>query len=477
MCDWTDCPGARGNSALEGSSSSYSNSGSRSSDSTASVRAPPRFSEFVSDDELSTLSKGLVPANTSRNTKWALKTFEEWRNARNLNFPQDPVPDNLFMCTDPAVLSVNLSRFSVEARKSSGEHYPPSSIHQLLCGLLRHMREVNPHCPNFLDKKDASFRQLHHTLDVHFHKLHSDGIGRKVKQTDTISKDEEKRLWKSGVLGDGDPKSLQNAVFYALGKTLCLRGGIEHRALKLSQLERRRQPDHYVYIENVSKNRNGSFKQLHVKGKTVPVYKCPELGSKCPVYLLDKYISKLPPKAIENDVFYVRALDKVPSDPAAPWYSVAPIGKHTLSDKVKKMCNTAGIVGHKTNHSLRATGATQMYESGVPEKLIQERTGHRSIEALRMYERSNSGQHQAVSRILSDSQRRTYQHTERHSMLHMQSAMQQMQSTPFIAPGLSFQNLHGCTINITQTPPPQPMQSIDVSESELEQIIAEITDF
>ena len=76
--------------------------------SAASDRAPPRFSDFVSDDELSTLSKGLIPANTSRNTKWVLKTFEEWRNARNLNFPQNPVPENLFLCTDPAVLSVNL---------------------------------------------------------------------------------------------------------------------------------------------------------------------------------------------------------------------------------------------------------------------------------------------------------------------------------------------------------------------------------
>ena len=100
LCDWTDCPG---NSALEGSSSYTSSSASAASD-----QAPPRFSDFVSDDELSTLSKGLIPANTSRNTKWALKTFEEWRNARNLNFPQNPVPENLFLCTDPAVLSVNL---------------------------------------------------------------------------------------------------------------------------------------------------------------------------------------------------------------------------------------------------------------------------------------------------------------------------------------------------------------------------------
>ena len=173
-----------------------------------------------------------------------------------------------------------------------------------------------------------------------------------------------------------NPKALQNAVFFAVGKMLCLRGGVEHRALTLSQLERRTQPDHFVYTENVSKNRNGSFKQLHVKSKTVPVYTCPEAGVKCPVHLLDLYISKLPPKAVEDDIFYARPLETTPPDSSSPWYSATPVGKHTLDDKVKKMCAAAGIQGNKTNHSLRATGVTQMYESGVPEKLVQERTGH-----------------------------------------------------------------------------------------------------
>ena len=39
--------------------------------------------------------------------------------------------------------------------------------------LLRHMRSINPNC---LDKKDASFSDLH-VLDSVFHQLHSDGIG------------------------------------------------------------------------------------------------------------------------------------------------------------------------------------------------------------------------------------------------------------------------------------------------------------
>ena len=56
---------------------------------------------------------------------------------------------------------------------------------------------------------------------------------------------------------------------------------------------------------------------------------------------------------------------------------------------IKNMCRDAGISGKKTNHSLRATGTTEMFQAQVPEKIIQERTGHRSVAALRTYERTS----------------------------------------------------------------------------------------
>ena len=59
----------------------------------------------------------------------------------------------------------------------------------------------------------------------------------------------------------------------------------------------------------------------------------------------------------------------------------------------------------KTNHSLRVTGATSLFEKQVPEKIVKERTGHRSLTALRMYECTSSAQHKAVSSILSGSKR------------------------------------------------------------------------
>ena len=282
-----------------------------------SVSTTERF-KFASEQELTELAKGLVPENTSKSSKWALNNFEAWLKARNASDSDIHIPENILMSTDPEVISTHLSRFIVETRKSNGELYPPSTLYQLLCGLLRYMRDHNPGCPNFLDKKDSRFRHFQGTLDAYFHKLHSEGVGRHTRHAETISSDEENQLWETGVLNTSTPKGLQNAVFYVIGKTFCLRGGQEHRVLKLSQLQR--DSDKYTCIyENVSKNRNGSFKQLHLKGKVVPVFPCQEARERCPVHLLDLYSSKLPEEAKKNDLFYVRPLEKKPIDPGKPW--------------------------------------------------------------------------------------------------------------------------------------------------------------
>ena len=115
--------------------------------------------------------------------------------------------------------------------------------------------------------------------------------------------------WESRVVGVTTPRSLQNAAFLTIGKVFSLRGGVEHCSLKVSQLKRTTSPDQYTYSENVSKTCNGSFKQLHVKSKVVPVFACPEAGEMCPVNILDLYLSKLPKEGTQ-DVFYLCPLKK-----------------------------------------------------------------------------------------------------------------------------------------------------------------------
>ena len=228
-----------------------------------------------------------------------------------------------------------------------------------------------------------------------------------------------------------------------------------------------------MYTENVSKNRIGTFKQLHVPNKIVPLYRCPEAGEHCPTHILDMYFSKLPKEALADDIFFFRPLENVLTDSMSPWYSGAqPIGKNTLEHKLSRMCALAGIEGRVTNHSLRATSATQMYEMGVPEKIIQERTGHRSLEALRVYERTNTHQQETASNILSDLQVRTYADRMYHSQTTSTSigAPQSFQGLP-----VSFGNLYGCTINIhNSSANPQPaIPSLDITQTELEEIFAD----
>ena len=139
-----------------------------SNNSPSSTQTSKRFGKFVGDEELSVLAKGVIPANTDKSTKWALPNFNAWKEARNREHPNNPVPEDLFTISEPEIINTQLSRYVVETRKSNGDYYPPKTLHQLLCGLLRHMRSVNPGCPNFLDKKDSRFKPLQGTMDSIF---------------------------------------------------------------------------------------------------------------------------------------------------------------------------------------------------------------------------------------------------------------------------------------------------------------------
>ena len=79
-----------------------------------------------------------------------------------------------------------------------------------------------------------------------------------------------------------------------------------------------------------------------------------------------------------------------------------PVGHNTLSKTVHRLCNMAGINGYKTNHSLRVTTATRLFQSGVDEQLIMARTGHRSLDGIRTYKRVSDEQHKQVSAILNN---------------------------------------------------------------------------
>ena len=86
---------------------------------------------MVSSEQLETISKGFVPKNTEKNTKWAVSTFKQWIVSRNqrsavgetrdVDILSKPV-DKDSECTE---LCCVLCLFVVEARETNGEPYPP----------------------------------------------------------------------------------------------------------------------------------------------------------------------------------------------------------------------------------------------------------------------------------------------------------------------------------------------------------------
>ena len=144
MCSWTGCPG----NADMATSKPRPGHEQPPLPSTSNTTLEPHPSSgrfaLVSDEELSKLGQGVTPANTAKITNWAVRNFQQWMSNRNKESPTDPVPEDIFLCTDTHTISNNLSKFIVETRKSNGDLYPPATLHQLLCGILRHMRSINP---------------------------------------------------------------------------------------------------------------------------------------------------------------------------------------------------------------------------------------------------------------------------------------------------------------------------------------------
>ena len=397
------------------------------------------------------MTKLIIPKNTEKSSKWAMTNFKDWFDDFNSRNPIDSCPYEVLTPKCPKdVLNKWLCVFINETRSKTGDKYPPKTIQSILAGILRFMRVSTPDYPNFFNKEDPDFNSFQVTLDNLFKHLRCDGVGSSSSRTETISCDEETQLWTSGVLNVDCPKSLLRCAFYYNGKCFCLRGGQEHRDLGVSQLERLYEPDRYVYREKSSKNRPGGINQTRLDHKCVTIVANPNAGDHCHVFILDKYIQKLPKDAVEKDLFYCKPLLATPNDEKSPWYYAVPIGKNMLGNMVKEICSEAGLDGKKTNHSLRVAGATSLYQAGVPEKLIQQRTGHRCLQSLRDYERVSSDQEIAVSRILSG-EVNSYERKLDNKPLPLGEKQDRDLSAQnsYPGPGIQYNN---CTVNVYGSP-------------------------
>ena len=355
-----------------------------------------RFGPPVSSTDISALHESAVPLNTKKNTTWAVGVWNDWSAFRNSRDPKDVPPCLLTIQTSE--LNDWLCKFVMEVRRKDGNFYPPNTLHQLCCGILRYLRQVKPSLDFFKNPEFATFRK---TLDAQMKRLkRTPGVKIAPKKAEPIAEAEEEILWGKGLLGTHSPQVLIDTMVFMAGLYFALRSGDEHRRLRFSSVRLIEKPGSLpclIYTETGSKNNPGGLKHRKVSPKQVTHHANTERPDRCFIRIYKEYCSHRP-EEVTGDVFYLAPLSKPRGN---VWYKNQPIGVHTLSSTVKRLCDSAGVTGYKTNHSLRVTAATRLFQSGVDEQLIMQKTGHRSTDGVRAYKHSSEQQKEELSKVLN----------------------------------------------------------------------------
>ena len=205
-----------------------------------------------------------------------------------------------------------------------------------------------------------------------------------VKRAQMISLDVQTTMWEQGILGEETPDKLRSTVLFLTGLNVGLRVGDKqynlHRdGVILSQLQFKRNDQGVrclVYTEDsVTKTNDGGLNSMHKERKIVWVYPSQNVV-RCPVRIIDKYISLLPPvRDGRKPNFYLQSLNKFTP---AQWYGEQVVGLNTLKTIMGELTKNAKIEGFFTNHSLRQNGANRLFQAGVDCKLVKEFMGHSS---------------------------------------------------------------------------------------------------
>ena len=213
------------------------------------------------------------------------------------------------------------------------------------------------------------------------------------------------KLWTSGVLGSETPYQLQDSVLFLLRYHCALCAQREHYNL------RRRGFDPQIVVQSDgcseylkfvedhnTKMNQGGLKHCKVANRVVCVYPSQD-PSHCPMKLYHLYISKLP--ETQNCAHLYLAVATAKQFRKGQWYCNAPMGINNIGSCIKNLCKEAGLQGFFMNHSLCVRNTTNLYNSGIPKQVIQENTGHRSIEVLRSYKVTSVDQKKKASNVLS----------------------------------------------------------------------------
>ena len=216
----------------------------------------------------------------------------------------------------------------------------------------------------------------------------------KKEEKDFVSEQEEATFWAKKLLGTTSAKLLLNTIYFYNRKVFGLCGG-DHRNIVVNNFEIG--SNFIKFEENASKTYHGGLCDIKYVPRLVKhvCHSTEEKHKPCLVEIFRFHTGLVESHAKEVTAFYFKpsktkfAFDKVP------------VGINSLNKILPEMCEAAGFKC-KTAHSLHVTCVSSLFNGGMEEKLIHERSGHRS-NALFQYEKPTEENVFKVSKILGPS--------------------------------------------------------------------------
>ena len=306
---------------------------------TATSSAPQ---SALPDGELKRL-KDKNNKNTEKSTNTWARRFTDWLEKYSIKIgPGD---------TSSSELDKILQHFFAELRKKDGTNYEPDSLRTMLGALDRYFRNAGY---SFRIIKDKEFMECRKVLNGKAIELREMGKGKRKNKADVLTEEEE-IMWSKGVLGDGDPKSLNYTIFYMTSQQFGTRGRQEHHQICIEDLKFVKIPgtgetEYIDWVQGLTNTRQGG---LCKKDRRVPQRMFAVGGDRCPVRLMEELISKRPASKKKSGPLYLTPLQYFEGKDV--WYTQSPVGINQIDRFMKAMMNLAGLDATQknfTNHSV-----------------------------------------------------------------------------------------------------------------------------
>ena len=335
--------------------------------------------------------------NTKGATSWGIKKFEKWCDKQKLKVD--------FNCVTPVELNELLRKFYAEVKSEKGQPLTPSTLTGIRAAIHRQLTSA-PISRSMNIMQDSEFLSANKMFEAKC-KLYTKEMNPKPTHKSSIAAGDMLKL--RGYFSEGldsnnswaDPERLLQFVWFSLCFHFGRRGREGWRELSKQSFGIKTDDSGARYVTEIqteqTKNYQGGSKQKDQAYSDVRMYE--NSTPLDPVGSFEFYISRLHPSC--------QALFQTPNHhfkkAESRWFRNEPLGKNTIAKLMENISSKAELSERYTNHCIRASTITALYQRGVDAKQICAITKHKDERSLSHYiSQTTSEQKRQCSRLLQE---------------------------------------------------------------------------